>query len=211
MIEIIHNHSEQKEKIHTKRRGTMQIYTGSMFSGKTDKFVTEIIVLRDYGMKKIQVFNPAVNTRAAGNNRIDTHNGKFLDAIAVESSEDLLSKVLDNIDIVAIEEIQFFDKNIVDVTQKILDKGIKVIAAGLDLNFRGEPFGPMPELLTYAEKVTKLRARCTVCGHKASRTQRIKIIDDQRIPAHYDDPIILVGAAQDYEARCSTCFKCPKD
>lgn len=210
MTERFLKRQENKEIEHTTRRGTMRLFTGCMFSGKTDKFVTEVLVLQKYAKKKVQIFNPAINNRA-GINKIDAHNGKFLDALAVSSSEELLSLVKGDSDIVAIEEIQFFDSGIVAVTQKILDKGIKIIGAGLDLNFRGEPFGPMPELLTYAEKVTKLKARCVICGHKATRTQRVKIINGERVPAHYDDPLVLIGAEQDYEARCSTCFKCPRD
>jgi thymidine kinase len=108
--------------------------------------------------------------------------------------------------VVGIDEVQFFDPGIVGVARELVLGGRRVICAGLDLDFRGEPFGPVPTLLALAERVDKLEAICVVCGESATRTQRIV----NGVPADYDDPIIVIGAQEAYEARCRTCHTVPR-
>jgi thymidine kinase len=125
------------------------------------------------------------------------------DAVPVKCSKEILESVTPDTDVVAIDEVQFFDPEIVSVCQYLADNGIRVICAGLDQDFRGEPFGPTPVLLAVAEYVTKLQAICVKCGGPASRTQRL--IDGR--PAADDDPVIQVGADEQYEARCRHCHE----
>jgi thymidine kinase len=128
-----------------------------------------------------------------------------LGAISVDRASVILDRLQPETDVVAIDEAQFFDQAVVNVCNELASHGIRVIVAGLDMDFRGEPFGPMPSLMSQAEKVDKLRAICVVCGREASRSQRL--IDGQ--PAAYDDPIIMVGAKEAYQARCRHCHQVP--
>ena len=123
----------------------------------------------------------------------------------MENPADILRLVNGDVDVVAIDESTVFPTSVIGVCQQLVRDGKRVIAAGLDQDFRGEPFGPVPVLLALAEQVTKLNAICVVCGRPASRTQRL--IDGQ--PAKYDDPIILIGATENYEARCNRCHEVP--
>jgi thymidine kinase len=109
--------------------------------------------------------------------------------------------------VVAIDEAQFFDQNVIGISQCLADRGLRVIVAGLDTDFRGEPFGPMPTLMAQAEVVDKLHAICMVCGESATRTQRI--VNGK--PAHYNDPVVIVGASEMYEARCRQHHQVPRD
>ena len=124
--------------------------------------------------------------------------GSDFDAIPVEKAADIREKVDNETTVVAMDEAQFFDPEIVDVAHELASRGVRVIIAGLDLDFRGEPFGPMPVLMAKAEKVDKLHAICMTCGNEASRTQRL--VNGK--PARYDDPVVIVGASELYEARC---------
>jgi len=133
------------------------------------------------------------------------HNGSAVECIPVESSKEITQYVDETVNVVAIDEIQFFSDDIIPVCQRLVEQGKRVIAAGLDQDFRGEPFGPVPALMALAEEVTKLNAICVVCGRPASRTQRL--IDGK--PANYTDPIILIGATENYEARCNRCHEVP--
>ena len=145
----------------------------------------------------MQVFTPAIDTRY-GTSRVASHNGLDFEAVPIERAEEILEQVKPETTVVAIDEAQFFDEQVVFVAERLADSGLRVIVAGLDMDFRGEPFGPMPALLCRADEVQKLHAICMVCGEEATRTQRL--VNGK--PAHYDDPIILVGAAESYEARC---------
>jgi len=137
---------------------------------------------------------------------VNSHDGRAADAIAVEHAADILTHLNPETTVVAIDEAQFFDDGIVKLCRDLADqRGLRVIIAGLDLDFRGEPFGPVPQLMAQAEEVDKLHAICVRCGDEASRTQRI--INGK--PANYDDPIILVGATEAYEARCRHCHEVP--
>lgn len=177
--------------------GRIEVICGSMFCGKTEELIRRVrraIIAK----QKVKVFKPSIDDRY-GIQSVTSHNGQEVEAIPVESAHAILNLANGGTTVVAIDEAQFFDDGIVDVVQELADKhNIRVIIAGLDLDFRGEPFGSMPFLLSIAEDVTKLHAICVECGEDASRTQRL--VNGK--PARYDDPIILVGAQESYEARC---------
>jgi len=180
----------------TASTGHIEVICGSMFSGKSEELIRRVR-RGHYARQRVQVFKPSLDTRSELTT-VTSHDGRDVQAVAVDSTAELLARVADDTEVVAIDEAQFFDDDLPLVCRKLADRGVRVIAAGLDLDFRGEPFGPMPQLLAQAEEVQKLHAICMVCGEDASRTQRI--INGQ--PAAYDDPIILIGADEAYEARC---------
>jgi thymidine kinase len=181
--------------------GSLTVITGSMFSGKTEELIRRLRRAL-YARQSIQAFKHALDTRS-GLTEIRTHNGVLHAAIAVSTSDELLERVESSTDVVAVEEAQFFDEGIVDVCRGLADAGYDVIVAGLDMDFRGQPFGPMPILLAEADEVVKLRAICARCGCDASRSQRL--IDGR--PAPVSAPTILVGAQESYEARCRHCHE----
>ncbi len=185
-------------------RGWIEVICGSMFSGKTEELIRRARRAQ-IARQKVQVFNFHLDTRY-GKGRVASHNGMHLDAIEVREAKLILELVDPGTDVVVIDEGQFFDWMIADVCNFLADSGRRVIVAGLNQDFRGEPFGPMPLLMAYADEVTTLNAICVVCGASASRTQRI--INGQ--PANYDDPVIMVGADEVYEARCRHCHEVPK-
>lgn len=175
-----------------------------MFSGKSEELIRRVR-RAEIAKQTIQVFKPSIDDRY-GIASVNSHDGRAAEAIAIEKAEEILTQVNGDTTVVAIDEAQFFDDNIVNVCRKLADeRSIRVIVAGLDLDFRGEPFQPVPALMAQAEDVDKLHAICVVCGEEASRTQRI--IDGQ--PARYNDPVILVGAKEAYEARCRQCHEVP--
>ena len=178
------------------QKGWIEIITGPMFAGKSEELIRRLRTL-SYAHKKIVSFKPAIDDRY-DKTKIASHDGEMFDAYAIKSAKDIYQFVNDKTEVVAIDEVQFFGTEVSDIIEDLADKGMRVICAGLDLDFRGEPFGPMPTLLSRAEFVTKLSAACTVCGCAATRTQRL--IDGD--PANYDDPVILVGAKESYQARC---------
>lgn len=178
------------------QKGWIEIITGPMFAGKSEELIRRLRTL-SYAHKKIVSFKPAIDDRY-DKTKIASHDGEMFDAYAIKSAKDIYQFVNDKTEVVAIDEVQFFGTEVSDIIEDLADKGMRVICAGLDLDFRGEPFGPMPTLLSRAEFVTKLSAACTVCGCAATRTQRL--IDGN--PANYDDPVILVGAKESYQARC---------
>ncbi len=179
--------------------GWIEVISGSMYAGKTEELLRRIKRI-EYAKKNIVVFKPKIDDRYSQTEIVSHNNGRTKSLIVSKSNEiyDYL-KVLPYA--VAIDEVQFFDSGIVEVCEYLADHGVRVILAGLDRDFRGEPFGVMPMLLARSEYVTKLNAICQVCGAPATRTQRL--INGK--PAHYDDPIILVGAKEQYEARCRHC------
>lgn len=174
-----------------------------MFSGKTEELIRRVRRAL-YARRRVQVFKHALETRPE-EGEIRTHNGVPYDAVPVPTGEQLLSGVELATDVVAVEEAQFFDAGIVDACHKLADGGYDVIVAGLDMDFRARPFGPMPDLLAGAEEIVKLRAICARCGRDASRSQRL--INGEPAPA--SAPTILVGAAESYEARCRHCHERP--
>ena len=178
------------------QKGWLEVITGPMFAGKSEELIRRVKTL-SYTKMKIIAFKPTIDDRY-DRTAIASHDGAKYEAYAIKNAQSILELVKEDTQVVAIDEIQFFDMSIVKICEELADRGIRVIAAGLDLDFKGEPFGPMPELLARAEFVTKLSAVCTVCGCAATRTQRL--IDGK--PADFNDPIIKVGAKENYEARC---------
>ncbi len=185
-------------------QGRLEVITGPMFCGKTDELLRRLrraIIAK----QKIQVFKPGFDIRYSSE-KVTSHAGNEYNAYPVENISEVPTLLLDDVTLVAIDEAQFFGEKIIDVIQALVNKGIRVIVAGLDMDFRGEPFGQMPVLLAQAEFVDKLHAICMVCGEEATRTQRL--VDGN--PAYYDDPIIIVGASEMYEARCRIHHQVPR-
>ncbi|MGE8204998.1 thymidine kinase [Heyndrickxia sp. NPDC080065] len=176
--------------------GWIEVVCGSMFSGKSEELIRRVRRAQ-FAKQEIAVFKPRLDDRYS-KEAVVSHNGSSVIAHPIEKASDIFGMVHKSIDVIAIDEAQFFDEEIVDVVQTLANSGYRVILAGLDQDFRGVPFGPMPKLMAIAELITKLQAVCTVCGSPASRTQRL--INGK--PACADDPIILVGASEAYEARC---------
>ncbi len=184
--------------------GSIEVVCGSMFSGKTDELIRRL-VRATIAKQKVQVFKPAIDVRYAVE-KVTSHAGSDFDATSVERSIDILTKIEKDTTVVGIDEAQFFDPEIIQVAQQLAARGIRVLVAGLDTDFRGEPFGPMPILMSMAEHVDKLHAICMVCGDEASRTQRL--VNGK--PARYDDPVVIVGASEMYEARCRVHHEVPR-
>lgn len=184
--------------------GWVEVICGCMFSGKTEELIRRIRRAQ-IAKQRICVFQHGLDVRF-GEQRIASHSGGRLDAMTVQSSEEIRSLVGPEAEVVAVDEAQFFDDGLVTVTQELADRGLRVMLAGLDTDFRGEPFGPMPALMAVADAVDKLQAICMVCGRPATRTQRL--INGK--PAFYEDDIIMVGAADMYEARCRGCHLVPR-
>ncbi len=183
--------------------GWIEVVCGSMFSGKTEELI-RLLRRAQIARQKVQVFKPAIDQRYH-KEAIASHNGLQENALPMRDSQELLQNLDPEADVIAIDEVQFFDMGIVDVCNTLAHQGKRVICAGLDVDFRGEPFGPMPALMAIAEQVHKLQAICVVCGGPASRSQRLL----NGKPAYYDDPVVLVGASEVYEARCRGCHKVP--
>jgi len=181
--------------------GWIEVICGSMFSGKTEELIRRLRRAQ-IAKQKVQVFKPAIDTRYA-DREVTSHNGLQIEAIPVEDAAELRAQIASDTTVVAIDEAQFFDDDVIQLCSRLADKGLRVIVAGLDMDFRGEPFGPMPALMAQAEQIDKLQAICVECSGPASRTQRL--IDGE--PAAYDDPVILVGASEVYEARCRGCHE----
>ncbi len=177
------------------KEGSIEVICGCMFSGKSEELIRRLrrsVIAK----QKVQVFKPKIDDRYAID-QVRSHSGSGFDATPIVSSADILTLLDHDTTVIGIDEAQFFDMNLPNIVSKLADEGHRVICAGLDLDFRGEPFGPMPTLLALAEHVDKLTAICVVSGEAATRTQRI--INGR--PASYNDPIILVGATESYEAR----------
>ncbi len=184
--------------------GSIEVITGSMFCGKTEETIRRLR-RATIAKQKVQVFKPKIDNRYS-EKKVTSHAGLNYDAFPIQGAREILSLIKDDTTVVAIDEAQFFDDEIIMISQTLADKGIRVIIAGLDTDFRGEPFGPMPILMAKAEKVDKLHAICVVCGEEASRTQRL--VNGK--PANYGDPVVIVGAAELYEARCRKHHEVPK-
>lgn len=184
--------------------GWIELVCGSMFSGKTEELIRRVRRAK-IARQQVQVFKPAIDTRYT-TEAVTSHNGLGVEAVPVQSAAEIEQQIRPETSVVAIDEVQFFGWEITELCEKLADQGRRVIAAGLDMDFRGEPFGPMPVLMAQAERVEKLQAICVVCGNPASRTQRL--INGE--PAAYDEPVILVGGSESYEARCRRCHQVPR-
>jgi thymidine kinase len=184
--------------------GSIEVICGSMFSGKTDELIRRL-VRATIAKQKVQVFKPAIDVRYAVE-KVTSHAGSDYDAIPVQTAAEIRVKMGPDTTVVGIDEAQFFDTEVVQIAEELAARGIRVLVAGLDTDFRGEPFGPMPVLMSMAEHVDKLHAICMVCGDDASRTQRL--VNGK--PARFDDPVVIVGASEMYEARCREHHEVPR-
>jgi len=183
--------------------GWIEVVCGCMFSGKSEELIRRVrrsIIAK----QQVQIFKPDIDTRWSQNS-VGSHSGVSLDAIPVTCAGEILQELDSGTEVVAIDEAQFFDDSIITVCEGLADRGLRVIVACLDMDFRGEPFGPAPLLIAIADQVDKLQAICMSCGAPASRTQRM--INGE--PAPYNAPIVVVGAADMYEARCRACHDVP--
>jgi thymidine kinase len=175
--------------------GWVEVVTGCMFSGKSEELIRRLrraIIAR----QRVQVFKAEIDDRYA-TGQVVSHSRWRLEAERVRAAGEILDRVDPRTDVVGIDEAQFFDGEIVDVCTRLANLGKRVVVAGLDMDFRGQPFGPMPQLMTIAEEVEKVHAICARCGSQASFTQRLTTTQEQ----------VLVGAADIYEARCRRCFE----
>ncbi len=181
------------------RDGWIEVICGNMYAGKTEELLRRIRRL-EYAKKTVVVFKPKLDNRYS-EGEVVSHNNERVRSINISNPKDIMKYVDPLPYAIAIDEVQFLGPEVINICEELAYKGVRVIVAGLDKDFRGEPFGIMPELLARAEYVTKLQAICQVCGAPATRTQRI--INGK--PAKYTDPVILVGAKEHYEARCRHC------
>lgn len=188
----------------THHNGSLEVICGSMFCGKTEELIRRLR-RAEIARQKVQVFKPIIDNRYQVA-KVASHSGSAFIAVPIENSSQLVGKMNEDTTVVGIDEVQFFDEGILNVIQKLVDDGKRVICAGLDTDFRGVPFGVMPTIMAIAEHVDKLQAICMVCGEPASRTQRL--VNGK--PAFFDDPIIIVGASEMYEARCRIHHVVPK-
>jgi len=187
-----------------KQDGWIEVVTGVMFSGKSEELMRRVrraVIAR----RRVQVFKSHLDDRYAGIEAVSSHDGTRIEAHPVTRSVEVAEQIRSDAQVVAIDEAQFLDEGVVRVANSLADRGVRVIVAGTDMDFRGEPFGPIPSLLAIAEKVDKLHAICMVCGDLASRNQRL--IDGRPAPA--EGPTIQVGGAESYEARCRRCHDVP--
>jgi thymidine kinase len=189
----------------TSTGGWIEVICGVMFSGKSEELIRRVrrsIIAR----KRVQVFKSHLDERYAGLYSVSSHDGRTVEAIPIDSAAAIAGRIDPTAHVVAIDEAQFLDAAIVPLATSLAARGRRVILAGTDTDFRGEPFGPMPQLMAVAELVDKLHAICVICGGPASRNQRL--IEGR--PARYDSPTIMVGASDTYQARCRHCHSCPR-
>jgi len=187
-IEPYHNQQQTGQ-----RTGWVEVICGSMFSGKTEELIRRLNRAR-IAKQDVKIFKPAVDTRYH-NEDIVSHNASSISSIPLKDPAEMLS-LAGNCDVVGIDEAQFFQESVVDVANQLADAGKRVIVAGLDMDFQGKPFGPMPSLMSIAEYITKVHAVCVVCGDVANYSYR-------KIPAQNQ---VLLGETDSYEARCRKCF-----
>jgi thymidine kinase len=186
--------------------GWIEVISGVMFSGKSEELLRRVrraLLAR----KRVQVFKSHLDERYGGLASVSTHDGGRQTSEPVSTSVEIMERVRPETTVVAIDEVQFLDTGIVDVANALADRGVRVILAGTDMDFRGRPFGPVPALLAIAERVDKLHAICVRCGQLATRNQRL--IDGQPAPA--EGPTIQIGGLESYEARCRACHEVPSE
>lgn len=181
--------------------GRIEVICGPMFAGKTEELIRRVTRM-EYAHKSFLVFKPLIDNRYS-QDEVVSHSKYKKKAINIKEAKEILPYVTDDIQAVVVDEVQFFDESMIDVLSYLAGKGLRVICAGLDLDFKAKPFGIIPSLLAIAEDVTKLTAICMCCGEEDTRTQRI--IDGHE--AYDDDPVVLVGAKESYEARCRRCHR----
>lgn len=189
------------------RQGRIEIVAGVMFSGKSEELIRRVrraIIAR----RTVRVFKSHLDARYEGLHKVSSHTGITIEAVPIDRSDEILRRIErpEQVDVVAIDEAQFLDAGIVEVATHLAERGVRVICAGTDTDFRGEPFGMMGHLMAIAEEVTKLQAICVVCGDLACRNQRL--VDGR--PARWNMPVVMVGGSEAYEARCRACFQVPR-
>ncbi len=192
---------------HTHTKGTLEVICGPMFSGKSEELMRRLRRAK-IAKQQVMTFKPSIDNRHSVEHVV-SHDGNklFAQALEVDSCDNILDLIeLHKITVVGIDEVQFFSPAVINVICTLIDHNKRVIVAGLDLDFRGAPFGIVPTLLAIADKITKLNAICCVCGKDANFTQRLV----NGVPAHHDDPVILVGAQEAYQARCRGCYAIDK-
>lgn len=190
---------------HGTRPGWIEVISGVMFAGKTEELIRRVrraVIAR----RKVQVFKSHLDARYAGIYHVATHDGLTVEAEPVDSAEQVMRAFRDDTEVVAVDEVQFLDEGIVAVADTLANRGVRVVLAGTDVDFRGLPFGALPTLMCIAEVVDKLHAICVVCGGPATRNQRL--IDGE--PAPWSSPTIMVGGRESYEARCRHCHRVPR-
>ncbi|MBL4703616.1 MAG: thymidine kinase [Flavobacteriales bacterium] len=175
------------------RRGWIEVVCGSMFSGKTEELIRRM-KRAEFAKQKVEIFKPAVDTRYA-NEDVVSHNDNSIRSTPVPSSSNILL-LANDVDVVGIDEAQFFDDELPRVCRQLANSGIRVIIAGLDMDYKGEPFGPMPALMAQSEFVTKVHAICVQCGNLANHSHRLAESKD----------LVLLGEVEEYEPLCRTCF-----
>ena len=186
--------------------GFIEVITGSMFSGKTEELLRRLRRARIAG-QEVTVFSPALDDRY-GTQTIGSHAGREWEATVIDPNDPwAITDHVGEEGVVAVDEANFFESELVAVLERLAAQDHRVLVAGTDQTFRGEPFHPLPELIAVAEYVDKLQAICAVCGEPATRNQRF--VDGE--PAHVDDPTIVVGAEERYEARCRSCHTLRSD
>ena len=190
----------------TSSGGWIEVIAGVMFSGKSEELMRRVR-RATIARKRVQVFKSHLDDRYAGLYNVSSHDGRDLEANPVDSSWQIAQQLDPTAQVVAVDEVQFLDAGIIALATALAERGRRVLLAGIDTDFRGEPFGAMPQLMAVAEQVTKLHAICVLCGNPASRNQRL--IDGK--PARWDSPTIMVGASQTYEARCRACHRVVRD
>lgn len=181
--------------------GRIEVICGPMFAGKTEELIRRVTRM-EYAHKNFLVFKPLIDNRYSID-EVVSHSKYKKKAINIKEAKEILPYITDDIQAIVVDEVQFFDESMISVLTNLANKGLRVICAGLDLDFKGKPFGIIPSLLAIAERITKLTAICMCCGEEATRTQRI--IDGHE--AYDDYPVVLVGAKESYEARCRRCHK----
>ena len=190
--------------IHRGPGGWIEVITGVMFSGKSEELMRR--VRRSViGRRTVQLFKSHLDSRYGGIEVVSSHDGQALKAVPVSSARQIAERMRSDTQVVAVDEVQFLDDEILDVANALADRGLRVILAGTDTDFRGLPFGPIPTLMAVAEQVDKLHAVCVICGEDATRNQRL--VDGQ--PAPREAPTVLVGGDESYEARCRRCHEVP--
>ncbi len=191
--------------IHGPRSGSIEVIAGVMFSGKSEELLRRVR-RAEIARRRVQVFKSHLDERYSGIKHVSSHDGRVLEAAPIGMAFEVMRLLKPDTEVVAVDEAQFLDDAIVDVSTALAARGVRVLLAGTDTDFRGEPFGAMAQLMAVAETVDKLRAICMVCGDLACRNQRL--IDGR--PAPYDSPVILVGGSDAYEARCRHCHRVPR-
>jgi len=187
------------------RPGWIEVIAGVMFSGKSEELIRRVrraVIAK----KQVQVFKSHLDARYAGLYSISSHDGVTVEAEPVDSAEEIGRRLRQETEVLAVDEAQFLDDGIIDLSNRLADQGVRVILAGTDVDFRGLPFGPMPTLMCIAEVVDKFQAICVVCGGPATRNQRL--VNDK--PAPWNSPTIMVGGRESYEARCRHCHRVPR-